>query len=246
MRIPVIRGIIDRRILANFRIDPDVMARNLPPPFRPKLADGFAIGGICLIRLKAVRPRFIPLPWGIRSENAAHRIAVEWGTDDQRQEGVYIPRRDTDSRLNTWAGGRLFPGIHHHATFTVEESQDHFSVAMQSDDDDTKVLVAGTVTNQLPSSSVFPSVADASEFFEMGSLGYSATQTKGTFDGLELRCKNWHVEPLATTRVESSYFQNESQFPPGSVEFDCALLMRDILHEWHGREDLCCPETVGA
>ncbi len=27
----------------------------------------------------------------------------------------------------------------------------------------------------------------------------------------------------------------------GSVEFDCALLMREIDHEWHGREDLCCP-----
>ena len=50
MRIPAMRGIIDRRILANFHIDPDVMACNLPAPFRPKLANGYAIGGICLIR----------------------------------------------------------------------------------------------------------------------------------------------------------------------------------------------------
>ncbi len=78
MRIPVIQGIIDRRILANFRIDAAVMAGNLPAPFRPKLAKGYAMGGICLIRLKAIRPRFVPIPWGICSENAAHRIAVEW------------------------------------------------------------------------------------------------------------------------------------------------------------------------
>ena len=28
-------------------------------------------------------------------------------------------------------------------------------------------------------------------------------------------------------------------FPAGSVEFDSALLMRGIDHEWHGREPLC-------
>lgn len=245
MRIPVIRGIIDRRILANFRIDPDVMAHVLPPPFRPKLANGHAIGGICLIRLKSVRPRFLPFPWGIRSENAAHRIAVQWEDGGQIHEGVYVPRRDTDSRLNTLAGGTLFPGIHHHATFTVKESINHLSVALESDDGETRVLASGTVTDHLPDSSVFPSVADASEFFETGSLGYSATQENGRYDGLELRCKNWHVEPLDIDHVESSYFMDESRFPRGSVEFDCALLMRGIDHEWHGRNDLCCPAPAG-
>ncbi|WP_425396007.1 DUF2071 domain-containing protein [Aeoliella sp.] len=244
MRIPVIRGIIDRRILANFRIDPEVMARNLPAPFRPKLAGGYAIGGICLIRLKSIRPRFLPLPWGIGSENAAHRIAVEWDADGQTQQGVYIPRRDTDSRLNTWAGGSIFPGIHHHGKFTVEESDDHYSVALQSDDSDTHVLVAGKVTDQLPTTSVFASVAEASDFFEQGALGYSDTHTRGKYDGLELRCDAWQVEPLDIERVESSYFQNESAFPKGSVEFDCALLMRGIDHEWHGRQDLCCNEPA--
>ena len=221
------------------------MARILPAPFRPKLTNGVAIGGICLIRLKAIRPRFIPLPWGIGSENAAHRIAVEWDVDGESQEGVYIPRRDTDSRLNTWAGGTLFPGIHHHAMFTVNESVDHCSVVMRSDDGDTRVSVSGTVTDQLPSSSVFSTVAEASEFFENGSLGYSLTQNTGRFDGLELRCENWQVEPLEIDRVESSYFENLSLFPRGSVGFDCALLMRGIRHEWHGRNDLCCPETLG-
>jgi len=243
MRIPVIRGIIDRRILANFRIRPDAVARVLPPPFRPKLVNGHAVAGICLIRLKGVRPRFMPLPWGVRSENAAHRIAVEWD-DDGVREGVYIPRRDTDSRLNAWAGGTLFPGVHHHAAFTVSESGGRFSVGMQSDDGKAKVHVSGAVADRWPDSSVFRSVDEASAFFEAGSLGYSATSAEGRFDGLELRCRDWGVEPLAVDRVESSYFEDESRFPKGSVEFDCALLMRGIDHEWHGRKELCCPSTT--
>jgi hypothetical protein len=70
MRLPAISGVIDRRILANYRVDPDCMAAALPRPFRPQLVDGYAIGGICLIRLKRVRPKLLPIPWGIGSENA--------------------------------------------------------------------------------------------------------------------------------------------------------------------------------
>lgn len=245
MRIPVIRGIIDRRILANFRVNAEVMAKILPAPFRPKLAGGYAMGGICLIRLKGIRPRFLPWPWGISSENAAHRVAVEWEIDGRCYEGVYVARRDTNSRLNTWAGGTLFPGLHHHASFIVNESGGRYSVALQSDDGQTRVAVSGTVAKRLPESSVFRSLADASKFFETGALGYSVTRDSGRFDGLELRCKTWQIEPLEVHQIESSYFGNESLFPRGTVEFDCALLMQGIEHEWHGREDLCCRTGSG-
>src|SRR5258708_37019501 len=117
MQIPIIRGLIDRRILVNFRVDPDALARLLPAPFRPKMAKGAGMAGVCLIRLKKVRPRFLPAFVGISSENAAHRIAVEWDENGFTREGVFIPRRDTSSWLNTWLGGRLFPGVHHHAGF---------------------------------------------------------------------------------------------------------------------------------
>ena len=76
----------------------------------------------------------------------------------------------------------------------------------------------------------------------MGSLGYSVTTTDGRYDGLELRCENWQVQPLDVTRVESSYFEDQSLFPQGSVEFDCALLMRGVQHEWHARGDLYRPD----
>lgn len=239
MRIPAIRGIIDRRILANYRVDPEVMAACLPAPFRPQLHRGFAIGGICLIRLKRVRPRFSPFPWGISSENAAHRVAVEWDENGETRCGVYIPRRDTSSRLNSWAGGRVFPGIHHRSTFEVREDGNRYFVAMNSSDGE-QVLVSGTVSKSLTADSVFDSVDAASKFFELGSLGYSATEVEGEYDGLELKCNNWFVQSLEVDRVQSSFFENRSRFPAGSVVYDCALLMRDIDHEWHGRPSLFC------
>jgi hypothetical protein len=245
VRFPTIQGVIDRRILVNYRVDAEVAARLLPAPFRPKLANGYAMAGICLIRLKQIRPAFVPVPAGIGSENAAHRFAVEWNRDGQRQEGVFIPRRDTSSRLNTIVGGRLFPGEHHHARFEVSETEDRLRVKFESDDGHSRVSVTAKITDELPPDSVFASVEEASSFFEGGALGYSATQDPARYDGLELRCKSWAVQPLAVEAVRSSYFDDRTKFPEGSAKFDCALLMRGIDHEWHTREDLYGGEPAG-
>lgn len=240
MRFPTIRGVIDRRLLVNYRVDPATIERILPPPFRPKLYGGYAIAGICLIRLKQIRPKFFPLPIGIGSENAAHRIAVEWDDDGRVREGVFIPRRDTSSRINACVGGRLFPGEHHHAAFAVSESADRISVSLTSDDGRTHCAVRGRVATQLPPTSVFAKLDDASQFFESGSLGYSVTSNAGRYDGLEMHCDVWKVEPFEVEAVESSYFADANLFPAGTVTFDSALIMRNIDHEWRGRDDLCC------
>ena len=241
MRIPTVRGVIDRRILVNYHVDPGVLARLLPAPFRPKRIRGTGMVGICLIRLKNVRPTFLPSWLGVSSENAAHRSAVEWDEGGAVREGVYVRRRDTNSRLNALAGGRIFPGVHHHARFTVDEAADRFRVALRSDDGVTAMSVNGRRTDRLPESSVFHSLGEASQFFLSGSLGYSATPDPSRFQGLELRCLNWQVEPLEVEEVRSNFFEDELLFPKGSIRFDCALLMRGIEHEWHGKSDLCCP-----
>ena len=135
-------------------------------------------------------------------------------------------------------GGRLFPGEHHHAHFDVVESDDQLQVRFESDDGQARVSVTAQVADQLPPDSVFASVEEASKFFEGGALGYSATRDATRYDGLELRCKTWEVQPLAVDAVQSSYFDDRTKFPKGSARFDCALLMRGIEHEWHTREDL--------
>ena len=110
MRLPKVHGTIKRRLLINYRVDPAVMSRHLPAPFRPKLHDQSAIAGICLIRLEDIRPRRFGASFGVSSENAAHRVAVVWDDEAGSHDGVYIPRRDTGSLVNHLAGGRLFPG----------------------------------------------------------------------------------------------------------------------------------------
>jgi hypothetical protein len=236
---PVLRGVIDRRILVNYRVDPAILEPLLPAPFRPKLIHGMSLAGICLIRLKNLRPRGVPAPIGVTSENAAHRIAVEWEENGELHEGVYIPRRDTACWPNVWVGGLVFPVVHHHARFRVKESDDDFHVELDSDDSSTHVLVDAHCASDLPSTSIFANMDEASEFFKHGSVGYSPSTRAGVLDGIELRTDEWRVEPLAVRHVESSFFDDRTLFPAGSAVFDCALLMRHIEHEWHAAECFC-------
>lgn len=235
MGIPVLRAVIERRILVNYRVDAERLRAVLPEPFEPQLVDGIGVAGVCLIRLRRVRPQFLPMPWGFRSENAAHRIAV---VPPDGSPGVYIPRRDTDSWINTIVGGRLFAGAHHHASFVIEESQSRFSVAMHSDDGATAIEVVGHVTEAIPAGSVFRDVDVASEFFEQGSLGYSDTSSVGRFDGLELRTTDWRVTPLEIDHLRSSFFDDQERFPSGSATFDNALLMQNVDHRWLSQDSL--------
>jgi hypothetical protein len=185
-----------------------------------------------LIRLENIRPTRFPRMLGLSSENAAHRIAVLWDDADGTHEGVYIPRRDTGSLMNHLVGGRLFPGEHQRATFVVEDVDDRIALAMRSADGQVQVEVAGRMTAELPATSIFRTVAEASAFFEPGSVGYSATASGRRLDGVVLKTHSWSVAPLAVERVSSTYFADETVFPAGTVTFDCALIMRNIAHEW--------------
>lgn len=135
------RATIERRLLVNYRIDVDALTGILPHPFRPALVDGQGVAGICLIRLGDVRPVGVPGCLGVTSENAAHRVAVEWDTADGPVSGVYIPRRDSSSLLTTVLGGRAFPGWHQRADFRVDEGGDAYRAEMTSRDGNVAVGV---------------------------------------------------------------------------------------------------------
>ncbi len=230
--MPAMASVVERRLLVNYRVDPDVIARLLPERMRPQLVDGWAVAGICLVRLGRVRPARLPGWVGLRSENAAHRIAVEWDGPQGRSTGVYIPRRDSGSLVNILAGGRVFPGEHQRASFDVRESATDLHVAFASRDATVKVSVDVRTTQRFRGSELFADLATASEFFRLGSSGFSATRAENRLDGLELRTDAWRVEPVEMGAIESTFFDDRTRFPRGSAVLDCALLMRDMPATW--------------
>jgi hypothetical protein len=241
MKLPTIHGYIDRRILVNFTADPDTVRKIIPEPFRPKIYKDKAIVGICLIRLKNIKPKGLPDFVGISSENGAHRIAVEWDEEGQTKEGVYIPRRDTSLKLNALVGGRIFPGKHYLAKFNVMETDGNYHIHFTSSDN-TSICIDAKETNDFDPNSIFGTLENASNFFEKGSVGYSPNGDK--YEGLKLQAYKWQVQPLEVFNVKSSFFENETVFPKGSIHFDNGLLMTKVEHEWRSMKDKPSVATI--
>ncbi|PZU48823.1 MAG: hypothetical protein DI566_03050 [Microbacterium sp.] len=218
-------GVIERRLLISYRLDPGVARSVLPSGLRPQLVDGSAVAGVCMIRLGALRPAWVPAGLGLRMENAAHRIAVEWDAADGPRTGVFIPMRHSASRLAVAAGGRVFPGIHRRARFDVRESDGRVSVAMNGDAVDVGADVE--LTDEW-SSTLFPTLDDASLFFQRGDVGWSPGR-RGGLEGVRLETNAWQVHAARALAVRSSSFD---ALPVGAASFDSVVVMRDVPVVW--------------
>jgi hypothetical protein len=236
--LPLIRGVIARRILLNFRADAEVVQRLLPSPLQVDRHKGHAIVGICLIRLEHLRPQGVPGAFGFSSENMAHRVAIRYPGTDGVRAGVFVWRRGTDQKLVELLGGRLFPGVHRHAKFRVAEDQGRIVMNVTSQDGETDVHFSAHVSKEWQPTPSFGSFDELSEFFRKGDCGFSCSRSGNELEGLQLKTLKWEMTPLEIESQHSAFYSDLQRFPAGSVDFDCGLLMRGIPHEWHQLTDI--------
>ncbi len=222
---------IERRLLVNYRIDPEVVARRLPAPFRPQVVSGMAVGGVCFIRLGSLRPRHIPSGMGMTTENVAHRFAVEWDDDEGTQVGVFVPRRDTNSRVTALAGDRVFPGVHRIARFEVGEKGSDLHIEVESRDGTLGLSVTAHESTTM-AGELFRSVESAIDFFRRGTLGYSSSGSSCCLSGVRLQSQSWEAQPVSIDHMTSSLFDDKEAFPRGSCTLDSGLVMRNLPARW--------------
>ncbi|WP_394941094.1 DUF2071 domain-containing protein [Psychromicrobium sp. YIM B11713] len=233
---------IERRLLINYRMDPELAQRMVPDPFRVQLVEGSAVAGICLIRLGQLRPAAWPFSresdvaglarWGWRAENAAHRIAVEWPGNSGLERGVFIPLRHSSSWLPVLVGGRLFPAVHRKASFTVRETADetrsHVAVSMSSAQ--ARLSAQVTASGSVPwRSKLFNDLTAASNFYQRAAVAWSPASDGRSVEGVRLQTGQWKVEAAELQSLSSSFFES---LPASAIALDQALLMRNISSHW--------------
>jgi hypothetical protein len=233
MKMPVLDGLIDRRILINYRVRPDIVKALLPPHLEPLVVNGYASAGICLLRLKGIGIKHFPKALRITSENAAHRFLVTYTENGKQVHGVYIPRRDTDSSMNVLLAGKLLSWPHYPATFNSKEANGHYAVSMESNDQYSGLSIEAEVSEEFPTDSMFDSLEHASTVFQSCPIGVSPSTQRGSYKSILLKTNSWMVKPLVVRKLQSSYFEDRLAFPETSIQFDNALLMEGIAHEWH-------------
>lgn len=217
-----VRAHLRRRLLLSYRLDPEVARGLLPERFRPQIVNGHALAGVCVLGIEDIRPKWFRSRWGLRSENAAHRMAVEWDENGEVRRGVYIFERHSSAWSPVLFGGRLFPGVHRKARFTIDESGDRYALTM-----DTKgeSLAADVEVGGEWRSGVFATVEDASEFYRAGRIGWSRRHDGVTFEPVAVTSEEWSVEGARMLSLRSSFFD---ALPHGAAEFDSVVVMRDL------------------
>lgn len=234
----MVQGVIARRMLLNFRADAQVVQRLLPEPLRVDQQQGHAIVGICLIRLENLRPNGIPSALGLSSENMAHRVAILFPDRGRMRPGVFIWRRETNQRLVELLGGRLFPGVHHHARFQVREDGRRLNMNVTTEDGKADVRFSARASGQWRPTASFGSFQEVSEFFRKGDCGFSCSLRGDELEGLQLKALKWAMMPMDVEFQHCAFYSDSQRFPAGSIEFDCGLLMRGLPHEWHQIPDI--------
>jgi hypothetical protein len=225
-----VEGRIERRLLLNMRVEAGAVSNVLPAPFRPQTVDGWAIAGVCLIRLTGLRPTGVPGIVGLTSENAAHRIAVEWDDHGQIRTGVWIPQRHTSSRLSVALGGLAFSAVHSLATFEVDDSDDGLSIRVANGGGEL-VSVTCRPHDGEPAGSVLSTMSNAEAFFRCGSVGFSPSRDRRRHDAVDLSLGGWNLQPLEILDARSSIL--EHLVPTGAAAtWDSAFVMRDLPCRW--------------
>ncbi len=244
--LPTLEGVIARRTLLNYWIEPEVVRALVPDELELATVDGLAVAGTCLIRLEHLRPKGVPSAIGISSENMAHRIAIRYRPNGEGalRDGVFIWRRQTDRGMVKLLGGRLFPGVHGRSKFDVEKKDDGIDYRVTSEDPNANVALSVRNIDAWPGSRLFPKFDDVKAFFEKGDRGFSCTLRGDQLEGMQLRTTVWDMEPLVVESVVSAFYDNRERFPEGSIGLDGAVFMRGIPHEWHELDDV--PELAGA
>lgn len=222
---PDVVGRIERRVLLDHSVAAAVAAHHLPPDLAPRLLDGRAVVGVCLIRLAEVRPAGLPAALGRTVEAAAHRISV---VDADGEPGVFVPRRDTASRLAVLAGGRVWPGVHRRAGFAVARTscslrievagQDGTTVSVEVDRDDRRGTTLGD--------------PDATSAFHAVERTAWSPGRDGALETAVMDCAPWAARPVGVTAASSSWLDDGDSFPPGSARLAGALLMEDVDLRW--------------
>jgi hypothetical protein len=243
MTFPV-RTVIDRRLLLTMRMDPSVLQRVLPKGLPPRLVDGSAVGGICFLRLRDLNAAGLAVPWVV-TENVAHRFAIMRDQAEGPTPGVYVPRRDTSSRVAALLGGRLIEGELSHAKFEVHDSGSRLCIYVEGRCG--LEIEVSAHTSDVATSSLFRNVEEESCFYQDACTAYSPNHRRKVIEGVELESERWTGTPMEVECFRSSVFDDTEIFPRGSWSLDSAMLVRNIHAEWRtASSDLSSAECVGS
>ena len=232
MNFSDMRDNIQKQILINYRVSPDALQNFLPESLQPFIYKNWAHAGICLLNTKKLNSDWLPNWIRNNSWYVAHYFIVS----KDEQPACYIPRNDTSSFLNLLTGSRILAGSTKMAKIEVCDDQHQLNIQVKSKDKTFSIDYRGIRSQNLPDSSVFANLREATEFFNHEKCQYSHKLKSYSSKGPSTMDEDWNVTPLATSSSTSTLF--EAIFPAESYEFDHAICMENTQTDWLNETNL--------
>jgi hypothetical protein len=224
-RLGDIIGTIRRRLLVNSWADPAEVEPFLPNGLRPHVGPGGGVVvGCCMIEIASARPWPVPAAFGIEIRAAAHRISVESDSGDPTTLAVYVPARNTDSKMAVLAGGRAFPGVHLKSKIVVEAGPDRlsWSVTEESDRGDRLDIAATSSLEGIPDEG-----STIAEIVLGTTLGLSPSRSRNRLEAVQMISDHQRATVVELSDLESQFINSFSTAIPAE-----SLLMTDVDVTW--------------
>ena len=220
-------GVVERRLLVNYRVELDVLDTVLTDPLRGReVGDtGKGVGSVCITRVEDTRPGFLPESLGVTVEMATHRVYAR--VEDGGDHCVYVPWRGVSSRFHALVLSSLLPTDFDSADFLTEDRDGARQVRVDWDSDVAGVVFRDTDRDTVDDDSVFYSVESASTFLCEAGVEYA--MTGDVYTGVETCPDRTDLKPVEISDERSSYFGKLGG------EFDSAFGMTDVELAWEPR-----------
>lgn len=222
--VRAIHGRIRRRLLVNAVVDPDEAAGFLPRGVRPHVTDGATVVGCCLLEVDQTRPAWAPWAPAARLRAAAHRISAEWVNQlGNREVGVYVPVRHTNSYAARAMGGRVFPGVHRGASVGLADDGRRLTWSIEPHDGATRYGV--TVSASLSSAEA----SIPSEPIGATCLGAAVgiSPIDGRLEAARMDTEHSRAQPVEIDHLTSQFLARFLSAQPAP-----SYLMRDVGVTW--------------
>jgi hypothetical protein len=236
-RHPVpVRCLFRHCLLVTFAVEPEALARALPPHITPDIFDDRAWLSVVIGNMQDMRPVGVPAALGVSYDQIVYRAVVRC----QGQRGVHFLRSDANRRAMCALGDRMSFFRFHHAAIDIEEIDATLAVSVAgrrdpvADIEDRFDLAAGQL--EPPETSRFPSAAEAQPFLVDLFTAYDYNPRLDTIDIVRIDRGEWHPRYLPATAGRYRFMETGPWFETRTAEMDSVIHVGHVPYRWHRLE----------
>jgi uncharacterized protein YqjF (DUF2071 family) len=227
--------------LVNFAMEPETLARVLPPPLEPDIYDGQAFLSVVVADMERMRPAFAPRVLGVTYRQVVYRAVVRCG----EERGVHFLRSDADNRLMVELGNLLTFFRFHQSRISSARGGGlhHFDLVAHAGHhaDIHATFDLGHARRSVPEGSVFRGLDQAQSFLVELYAAFKPDADGRTVNTVRIKRSAWRITMVDAPRARFDFMDGSATFPAGSTRLDSAIYVEDLDYYWHTLERMPAP-----